>query len=440
MTRARRSKTEPEPAPESVGFRRRRQRRERAAAFLAGQPVLVGIDLAKRRHAVWLGRTDMTPIRRALVDHSPAGMERLLALAEEARVEAGADRALFFMEPTSYFWQNVANVLEARGGAYRLVSALSVDRQREIEHQTYAKGDHRDAELIARLGQQGQFLDRHLEHDRLWLDLRALAREHDVLLVAEIAERQRIRSLLGLALPEFLDCFKDPLKKTASAVLRRLSRPLHEIPASLVDLRERLGSVEGVRLQRAKVRDLDARLGAGASFGVETALRTSLARIGLALDRYEFLAEQRAHVQARLVPLYEATPYAEVLATIPGVSPESHALLLGIVGDPRRYDRATCLVKLAGIEPRENHSGDAEGSHSISRRGQAPLRHLLHRIVSGLSLANEEFAAYIRRLTTREKDPLEWQQAVVAAGNKYLRVVHHLCVHGEVYRPDALKS
>lgn len=440
MKRARRPKqVGAEGSRESVGFRRRRERRERAAAFLAGTPLLVGLDLAKRRHAAWLGRSDMTPIRRSMIDHSLEGMDRLLLLVEEERRQAGADRALFFMEPTSYFWQNVANVLEARGHAYRLVSALSVDRQREIEHQTYAKGDYRDAELIARLGQQGQYLDRLLGHDRLWLDLRALAREHEVLLVAETAERLRIRSLLGLALPEFTDYFKNPLKKTASATLRRLTRPLEEIPASVADLRERLRTVVGVRLQRGKLDALAARLEAPC-YGVETALATSLARIGLALDRFDFVAEQRADVRRRLVQLYERTPYVEILGTIPGVSPENHALLLAIIGDPKRYDRPTSLVKLAGIEPRENHSGEAEGSHSISRRGQAPLRHLLHRIVSGLNLANEEFAAYLRRLTTRDKNPLAWQQAVVAAANKYLRVVHHLCVHEEAYRSDALSS
>lgn len=426
---------------ETVGFRRRRERRERAAAFLKGTPLIVGLDLAKRRHAAWLGRVDLTPIRRLMIEHSPNGMEQLIGLVEEERAKAGADRALYFMEATSYFWQNVANVLEARGQAYRLVSALSVDRQREIEHQTYAKGDHRDAELIARLGQQGQYLDRQLEHERLWLDLRALAREHDHLLVAEHAEQLRIRSILGLALPEFLDTFKDPLGKTAAAALRRLSHPPQEIPTSLADLRDRLGTVEGPpRIQRAKLRDFIARLDAGPSFGVETALATSIARIGLALDRFEFLADQKDQIRARIVPLYERTPYAAILNTIPAVGPESHALLLGLIGDPKRYDRSTCLVKLAGIEPRENHSGDAEGSHSISRRGQAPLRYLLYRIVLGLSLHNEEFAAYIKRLTTREAHPLKWPQAVVAAANKYLRVVHHLCVRGEVYRPDALKS
>jgi len=59
--------------------------------------------------------------------------------------------------------------------------------------------------------------------------------------------------------------------------------------------------------------------------------------------------------------------------------------------------------------------------------------------VIGLSVNNEEFAAYVRRLQEREKNPLKRQQAVVAAGNKYLRVVHHLCTHEEAYRADALR-
>jgi transposase len=425
---------------ETVGFRRRRERRERAVAFLAGAPLLVGLDLAKRRHAVWIVKRDLMPIKRLMVPHSYEGITTLLDLVEVKRNEGGHDRALFFMEATSYFWENVASLLECRGLEYRLVSPLAVDRQREIEHQTYAKGDYRDAELIVRLGQQGQWLERRLERERIWLDLRALAREHEVLLEAEIAERLRVRCLLGLAIPEVFDHFQNPLKKTARALLKRLTRPTCDLPATFAALVERARDVEGHRLARGKLRAFLARLEAGPLFGVERALAPCLARLGLSVDRFEFFAEQREDVRRRLVELYERTPYRRVLDTIPGVGPECHALLLGMIGDPKRYDRATCLAKLAGTEPRENHSGDAEGRHSISRRGQSPLRHLLYRIVSALSLANQELGAYLQRLRKREENPMSWQQAVVATGNKYLRVVHHMCIRDEVYDPAKLRA
>lgn len=352
--------------------------------------------------------------------------------------QRGADRLIVFMEATSYFWQSVANFLESRGIVYRIVSPLAVDRQREIEHLTYAKGDYRDAELIVRLGANGQWVECVLGHDPLWMELDALAREHEALLKAEVRERQRVRSFLELGLPEFLECFQDPLKKTPQTLLRKLTRRPEEIPATVAQLLERAAAIEGVRLLAGKLRALKARLELGPSYGVERLLAFVLARIGLAVERFDLLRDQREGVRARLVALYRTTPYGPVLDTIPGVSPESHALLLGFIGDPKRYDRATCLVKLAGTEPRENQSGRAEGSHSISRRGRSALRYLLHRIVLPLKRANMEFAAYFEHFLKRDKNQLSWHQAAVAAGNKYLRLVYHLCVSGEPYDPSKL--
>lgn len=422
---------------ETAGFRRRREKRERAVAFLGRKPLIAALDLAKKRHAVWLSQGDHTPIRRFMIENSRAGVATLLEKAEHYRKTRGLDRAIVFMEATSYFWQNVASVLEENGIEYRTVASLAVDRQREIEHLTYAKGDYRDAELIARLGAGGQWLDRVLDRDPIWIELRVLAYEHEDLTEAEVAEQLRLRCLLGLVVPEFLDVFTDPVGKTARALLKRLTRPA-PLPATFRELRDRATDVPGHRIMRGKIRELIARLEAAPSFGVERALASTLARIGLAVDRFELLAEQRRDLRARLVKLYEQTPYRTILDTIPGVGPENHALLLGLIGDPKRYDRGTCLVKLAGTEPRENHSGNAEGSHSISRRGRSPLRSVVFRIVFGLARGNAELTAYMNRLRKRDKNPLAWHQAVIATGNKYLRLVHHLCVTGQTYNPEKL--
>lgn len=430
------------PDRETIGARRRREKHERAAAFLAGKPVFAGVDLGKDRHAVWLaGRdADLALIERFTIDNSPDGLEKLVRHAEQHCQQGGFDRLIVFMEATSYIWQNVANFLEGRGIAYRIVSPLAVDRQREIEHLTYAKGDYRDAELIVSLGAKGQYLACELGREALWIELEALAREHEALLKAEIRERLRVRSFLELGLPEFLECFDDPLKKTSRSLLRKLTRKPDEIPATVARFLEQAAAIEGVRLLRSKLRALKARLELDPSFGVERLLAPLLARIGLAVQRFELLHDQREAIRSRLVDLYRRTPYSQILDTIPGVSPESHALLLGLVGDPKRFDRATCLVKLAGTEPRENHSGRAEGAHSISRRGRSPLRHLLYRIVMGFPRGNAQFAAYLDHLRNRAKNQLSRRQAAVAAGNKYLRLVYHLCFFGEPYDSSKLAA
>ncbi len=424
---------------ETVGLRRARLKRQQVKRLLSGRLLLVGLDLGKKRHAAWFADSaDLAPIRRFMLDHSHEGMAKLLVQAEHDREARDLEGVVVFFEATSSFWQNVAKVLDTRGVPYRTVSSLSVARQREIEHLTYAKGDYRDAALIVRLGANGQWLHRTLETSSLWLQLRALALEHEVMLDAEKADKNRVRSLLELACPELLECFADPLKQTARALLKRLTHSFTSIPSSYTVLADQAAQVTGYRLQRSKIRRLIALLQARPSFGVEETLPSTLARVGYAVQRYELLHEQRQDIRAKLVELYDTTPYRQVLDTIPGVTPENQALLLGLIGDPARYDRATCLVKLAGIEPRENHSGMAQGSSSISHRGTAALRAILHRIVMGAMLGNPELKAYMKRIRQRPKNPLAYRQATVATANKYLRIVYRLCISGQPYNPSRL--
>lgn len=418
---------------ESVGFRRRREKRRVIESFLAGKPLVAGIDLGSKTHAVWLTGRDLDPKEHFRIDHSLAGIARLLERTERIRAVESLDRLIVFMETTGHYWKNVAAALEDRGVVYRTISPLAVDRKREIEHLTYAKGDFRDAELIARLGIEGHWLRRVLDTKQIWIELSALSREHEILLGLEVRERQRRRSILELALPEFLDVFKDPCKKTASALLRKLAAPavgtIEEVIARASSLKA------GRRLQRGKAATLVALLKSGPTYGVTRMLRASFLRMHLSLDRFDLVSDQRERVREQLVEHYRATPYAQRLDTIPGVDPANHALIFGFAGDPAAYDRATCLAKLAGIEPRENHSDAGEGSHSISRRGSPHLRHVLFRVLSGFLNGNDEFSAYMSRLMTRSSNPLAHHQAIVAAANKYLRVFHRLCTHNEAYDP-----
>jgi transposase len=418
---------------ESVGFRRRREKRRKIESFLAGKPLVAGIDLGSKTHAVWLTGRDLDPKEHFRIDHSLEGIAKLLQRTERVRVAESFDRPIVFMETTGHYWKNVAAALERNGVVYRTISPLAVDRKREIEHLTYAKGDFRDAELIARLGVEGHWLQRVLEAKPIWIELAALAREHELLLGLEVRERLRRRSLLELALPEFLDVFKDPCMKTASALLRRLSAPA---VSTIEELVERAASLKAERrLQSRKVKALIALLKSGPTYGVSRMLRVSFLRVRVSLDRFDLVSEQRERIREQLLELYRTTPYACRLDTIPGVDPASNAILLGFTGDPAAYDRATCLVKFAGIEPRENHSDSGEGSHAISRRGSPQVRHVLFRILTGFLNGNDEFSAYMSRLTSRSTNPLAHHQAIVAAANKYLRVLHHLWTHDEAYDP-----
>lgn len=428
-------------AHESAGMRRRRQAAERTEAILGPCPLVVGLDLASTAHVAWVRMRTNAAIDSFGAPHSLAGVRALREHLDELRAAHGCDRIVVGMEPTAHYWKNVVAALEAPPALVcLLVNSVSVFHDRAAKHLRRAKGDRRDAEIIAGLVARGDFLRTSLECDPRAIRMRILADEHEDLLDLAGAERRRIRCGLELVLPEHLDVFEDPLGTTSCAVLRRLGLPESEAPASLDTVLARLDpssvrSRSGRRVYPSKIKALVERLRARPSFGVESHRAPMLARVARSVSRYEALEDERADVASHLVALYEELPFAPFLSTIPAVSPLNHALVLAFVGDPRRFDRASCLVSRAGLEPQENFSGLGSGPTRISRAGQGRLRSILYRIAMGRHLQDSRTREIYERLRGRDDKALTHRQALVVIAGKYLRLVYRLCVAGEPFDP-----
>ena len=84
--------------------------------------------------------------------------------------------------------------------------------------------------------------------------------------------------------------------------------------------------------------------------------------------------QQQALLREKLVGVYREIPYARNLDSIPGSSPVENAVLLGVLGDPKEFDDARALVRLAGLDPSERSSGNYEGRTPITKAGRARLR------------------------------------------------------------------
>jgi transposase len=87
---------------------------------------------------------------------------------------------------------------------------------------------------------------------------------------------------------------------------------------------------------------------------------------------------QRTRAQLRAVEADMAAVLDELglsrLAGIPWLSAVGAAAILAEVGDPRRYDSSSSLVKHAGMSLSDNASGAVYGEAHISRHGQPGLR------------------------------------------------------------------
>jgi transposase len=426
------------------GFVRAQNKRAKYMAMVPENCLIVAMDLSKQRHCIWMSTTDKRPLEHFQVPHSPEGMDELIRRAHGVQLAHGLTGVVFAMEPTSHFWMVVCSYLQHHGMAYVLVQPLSVKRERESTYYRTAKSDYRDAELIANLTADRKFTLTRLPDSPLWATLKAAASAYVLNSFLAIDEQLRIQSFLERLYPDYTTAFKSVQGTTALGCISTIDQVAeHSSMSYLAQVRAVAeGHVHAPKVLRFHHIVAAPQRTWGASI-YSTALQLPLRQ---ATERWHQAREHQRELEETLIKSFEQTGYSVYLSTIPNISPVLHAVLLGLLGDPRQYDSARCAVKVAGLDVKMNESGQFQGTTPITRRGNPALRYIAVQIVFALIAHDQVFQRRYAMLTQRRQHPLKPQQALVALACKYLRMVWTMCVertsynrtvaeHGTRYRP-----
>jgi transposase len=108
------------------------------------------------------------------------------------------------------------------------------------------------------------------------------------------------------------------------------------------------------------------------------------------------------------------------------------------VGDLQGYDHGQQIIRLAGLNLRENSSGKRKGKTGISKRGRSRLRALLFRAILPMVATNPEFKALHHYYTTRPCNPLKKKQSLIALCGKLIRVLYTLGTKQVQYNAEDL--
>ena len=394
--------------------------------------LLVGIDLGKRTNVAVIINQQARQLGRFSFGHDQAGyayfsrqMQRLCKRAETEEILVG-------MEPTGYFWKLVATELERREIKYRLVNAYTVKKHREGDQLDRAKDDHRDAFAIADLVRTGKFT----ETQRL-TGVYAELREYHVTYYRLTQEIGRLKGLLdtavGQCFPELRQLFKSLTGKTAQAMLRQHAAAQAISRLSATEFLVRVAAdFAGKRLQRKKLRQ--AYQLAQVSVGLTDTVACQLTIRSL-LDELALKETQLAEVKRGLMTCFLSCPEAEYMLSLP-LGDVVTACILAEVGDPKRYRSAKQLVKLAGIQPSPNRSGQKTRSPTpMSGKGRAALRTMLFFGCLHLIRTDPTFTAYYQHLKTRPKNPLTGLQAIGVLMGKVLPILWALIGQQTYYDP-----
>ncbi|BDB99826.1 hypothetical protein SACC_28430 [Saccharolobus caldissimus] len=103
---------------------------------------------------------------------------------------------------------------------------------------------------------------------------------------------------------------------------------------------------------------------------------------GYSLEEIRVLAKTLLETQERLKEVRrmigEQVLDNHVLLTIPGIGRLAAGIIIGIVGDIRRFPKPESFVAYCGLDPVVERSGKAVISKGISKRGNKYLRSLFY--------------------------------------------------------------
>ncbi len=400
------------------------------------QQLTVGIDIGKYQHVAVALAGDGSMTKPVKVPNTGEGYEQLLLRIMEWKKQYRADEVLVGMESTGHYWEVPARWLTRHKIPVVQVNALHTKRAKEIEDNSPAKTDLKDARIIAQLVAWGKYLDCHLPEGAL-AELRQFVRQRRTLTNELTEKRNYLRYLLDCVFPELFTVFKKSSGKTLLHLLTRYPLPQELIGAGQADvariLRQHCPHGAAKRLDRVYAL-------ARSTVGITPAPQAYAMAIRRTAHRILALHEEKAEVEQQMTLLLVEQPEARSLLSVKGIGPVSAAIMVGETGGLRRFGHAEEVMKLAGLNLFEVSSGKHKGTVRIAKRGRPLLRQILFLLATIQAKQGMPFHAYYQELLAKRMPRVK---ALVALARRMVRVLFSLVRDGRCYqdeKPAVLKK
>ncbi len=281
---------------------------------------------------------------------------------------------------------------------------------------------------------------------------RFAAAHHDKLHPFTIQMLQSIRPLIRErnALSQEIGRLKIDIKALVDQLFPELSRNANLFTKSMLQLllkapsRKRIKNMKAKKIQRI----LDEAGGGKSKITGQMILTWAKASIGVDNVHHETILQSRIrrllHVQEELEYIQkqiEKTMCEEgfqdsvdTLTSVPGIGQNTAAAFIGEIGHIERFENVKQLCAYIGFDPAIGKSGssvDIKGG--ISKRGHRTLRSILWLMSRGVVQYLPHFKRYYEK---KRQEGKAYRQAMVAVGNKLLRLIFSLLKHHTRFDPN----
>lgn len=347
---------------------------------------IIGIDPAKNKHQAVILRPDGSVCGRSFsFETNHTGFTETLPRRIEQRLVTPEDTdVVYAIEGSCALWQNLAFHLSEQGHEVVLISPLATYHARPSITGDFSRTDSKDAELIARLAQQGSYREMpgHSDHERA---LHRMAICYDKLRKSRQRHYARLRALVERLFPEFLSVLTLDTK-TARYLLSEALLPDEFL--SLETGRVVVGMQRASRHQHGQATLLRlqelARHSVGQTRGrAERGVEHLVAETWLSV--IERIETQIKTLTEALVEAASESPCFAPIKSLRGISSLMAALFIAELRDPGLFTHWKQIEKMAGVNLYVSDSGQYRSRRRISHLGNSRLRWLLYQMVSETS-------------------------------------------------------
>ncbi|BBE29894.1 IS110 family transposase [Tepiditoga spiralis] len=398
--------------------------------------LVVGVDIAKETH---YARTfDNRGIEYGKVikfKSNRDGFEAFKKQIKEIAEITGREKIIIGIEPTGHYWYTLANYVNKRGMKLVQVNPYHVKRAKELDDNTPSKSDRKDPKTIAMLVKDGRYAIPYMP-EGIYAEIRKAYDIRETINKKLLVVKNRIQRWVAIYFPEYKTVFKGIYGKASIITLEELSIPIEIIKLSAEEIVEiwQKEIKRAVGIKRAKSLIEAAKETTGLTNGLEMAKY----EIKKLIQEYKMLEEEKAELEEKLKRKVYKISGVEKALSIKGIGIITISGFIAEVGEIKRFDHAKQIIKLAGLNLRENSSGKHKGETKISKRGRKRLRSLLFKSILPLVAQNKEFKLLHRYYTTRKTNPLKKKQSLVALMGKLIRIIYTLMTKKKEYDPEKL--
>lgn len=313
---------------------------------------------------------------------------------------------------------------------YTLLNPLQAKKQLEEDTLRSWKTDKQDAHKLA---QTHEFKKRtpKVAQEEIYQNMRDLSRFYQEVEEEIKRTRMHLHNCLQLVFPELEQFFSSRINLYALTLISLFPHPEIVLQSTTTKIKNLLikSTRKNISENRARKKAEQLIFLAQDSYPAVDENSIHCQKTIYYAEKLQDLLLQKEELQNQMTRIAKELPEHELYLTIPGIGELTSALLIGELGDVRRFKTSNQLNAFIGIDIRRYQSGNYVGLDHINKRGNPKGRKILFFSVRNMirqqKSAPNHIVDYYYKL---KKQPVSKKDkvATVACMNKLLKCMHSM--------------